>query len=686
MSSRRPIRILVVTDEAARRAELQHLLGHEYPLRLILADTANAVLRMFDAEAIDLVLAFPHAEDPDLFEAASRCVRDADEHIPLIAAVEPHDAATALSVAANGVDGFVSAADPRRLQRVVSSQIDQVLRHHSANADALRLDEIENRYTLLLQSSSEAIAYIHQGLHIFANPAYLEAFGFSSFGEIEGLSMLDLLEAEAGGPDLKQVLKALDHDELPSETLSLNGRRIDGTNFRVAVAFSPARFNGESCAQMLIREDYPEADPALAEELRRLKESDLVTGLLNHTAFITRLKDELSQRGNESGLAVLLLSLDQADKLQSRIGIGAMDSLHRAAGQLISDAAGEALAVARLRDHTFAVLAETRNPRGAEELARQLVERCHGRVLEVGERSLPVTVSVGVAPMGSGETSADGLISQAEIALNEALRSGGNAYVRYRPRISEDVSDDDRAWHERLIHALDHDEIRMMSSPITRMDDDSTTIYEIESRMRAEGSDEVLLPSVFFSAASRVGLAPRLDQDLLRRLCSLLAEREPQQAQEAWLVTLSMSSIVDEAFCDRLEGMLKSGALDPERLIWAFREFEIEDKLRPAQDFIECFRPFGCRFALTDVNADSPLEVPLSYLDLAFLRLTPEMVHNLSEDEALRNSLSAIVSLAKDHGTQVIAPRVDQTSDLATLWQLGITLVQGEFVREQASP
>ena len=685
MNSSRPIRILVVTDEAARRAELQQLLGHEYPLRLILADTANAVLRLFGTDAIDLVLVFPHAEDPDLFEAASRCVRDADEHIPLIAAVEPDDAVTALSVAACGVDGFVSAEDPRRLQRVVSSQIEQVLNRHEARVSALRLQEIENRYTLLLESSSEAIAYIHEGLHIFANPAYLEAFGFSSFAEVEGLSMLDLLEAEDDGPDLKQVLKALDQDELPTESLSLNARRVDGTNFRVIVAFSPARFNGESCAQMLIREDYPDADPALAEELRRLKESDLVTGLLNHAAFVDRLKDELSERGDATGLSVLLLSLDQPDKLQSRIGIGATDTLIRAAGQLMSEAAGETLAVARLRDHTFAVLAEAQGPQGAEQLSRRVVEHCQGKILEVGERSLPVTVSVGVAPAGKGETLADTLISQAEIALHEALRSGGNAYVRYRPRISEDVNDDDLAWHERLIHALNHDEIRMMSSPITRMDDDSTTIYEIESRMRAEGSDEVLLPAVFLSAAARVGLAPRLDKELLLRLSSRLTEREPQEVNEAWLVTLSVSSIVDQAFCDHLKGMLKSGALKPEQLIWAFREFEIEDKLRQAQDFIEAFRAFGCRFALTDVSADSTLEATLSYLDLAFLRLAPEMVQNLSENEALRNKLTAIVSQCREHDTQVIAPRVEQTSDLATLWQLGINMVQGEFVREQAS-
>lgn len=681
----RPTRILVVSDEASRQGEMERLLGHQYPLRLVLADTANAVSRLFAAESVDMLLVFPTAEEPELLAAALRCIRDTDPPVPLVAAIEPDDARTALSLATHGIDGFVSADSERRLSQIVHNQIKQILSRREARQAAVRLDEIENRYTLLLESSSEAIAYIHEGLHIFANPAYLKVFGFESFEEVEGLSMLDLLApGDANGLDLKQTLKALDRGELPNTPLSLNGQRDDGAAIRVIATFSPARFNGESCAQMLIREDHPEADPALAEELKRLKQTDLVTGFLNQAAFVSKLDDELALRSDATRLSILLMSLDQVDRLQSRVGIGASDHLIREAGKMLAESVGENLALARLRDHIFAVLVESEQAHSCEQLAHAIVESCHGKILELGEISLPVTVSVGVAQGTSGEARADGLIAQADLALSEALRSGGNAYVRYRPRLSGEASDDDMAWHERLIHALDHDEIRLMSSAITRMDDDSTTIYEIESRMRAEDSDEVVLPSVFIGAAARVGLAPRLDKDLLRRLTGLITARQ-SEANEAWLVTLSLESVGDQEFCDHLEGLLNSEPLDSARLIWAFRDFEMADRLRQAQDFVERFRPFGCQFALTDVGPESTVEATLAYLNLAYLRLAPEMVQSLGENEALRDKLTAIVSAAKQANASVIAPRVDHASDLATLWQLGITLVQGDFVRENAS-
>ena len=684
MTTTSPIRILVVSDDPARPGELEQLLGDDGASRILLADTANAVARVFESDTVDLIVVYPHRAEPDLLEAASKASRDRGQSVPIIAAIEPDDSTTALAVAAAGVEGFVHTTNARQFRRILVNLSDLLRSRQQALAAGQRLDDIEDRYTLLLESSSEAIAYLHEGLHIFANPAYLELFGFESFGQLEGLSMLDLLDSADHGPDLKQVLKALNRDELPSEPLHLAARREDGNRFTAVVAFSRARYAGEACAQMLVREDRQDASPALAEELNRLKQSDLLTGLLNQSSFRERIEEELATRADATGLSVLLMSIDQPDRLQSRIGIGGTDALICQAGAMLSHGVGEQVAMARLRDHIFAVLAETPDTQSADALARRIVEHCHGQIVEVGNLSMPVTVSVGLTLGSSGQTGAETLISQADIALSEALRSGGNAYVRYRPRISAQANEDDLAWHERLIHALDRDEIRLMTSPITSMDDDASTIYEIDSRMRAEGSDEVLLPAVFLAAAARVGLAPRLDRDLLRRLAQVIADR-PGTDDELWMVTLSSSSIEDAEFCDHLNGLLSRNSLPPDRMIWAFRDIDIQDQLRQAQEFIQRFRRLGCRFALSDVVADSSFEATLRFLELDYLQLAPEMVQNLGENEPLRQQLADIARESARHKVRTIAPKVEHTSDLATLWQIGITLVQGDFVREQAS-
>ncbi|WP_376696030.1 EAL domain-containing response regulator [Wenzhouxiangella sp. EGI_FJ10305] len=677
------IRILTVTDDPSAPRQLQQMLGDDAGVRTLFADTGNAVSRTFESERVDMVMINVDSADLPLFEASVRAAREQDRFVPIMAMIDEEDSRSAMAVAAVGVEGFVNETGLRQLKRLALRQVESLRARKDAEQALKSLADIEDRYTLLLDSSSEAIAYIHEGLHIYANRAYLELFGFESFEDLEGLSMLDLLSSSDDGPDLKQVLKAIARDDLPEEELLLNAHRQDGSAFTASVDFSPARYGGEYCAQMLVREKISHADPELEEELRKLKTSDMLTGALNTPAFIELLNQTVEGRPDTSGLSVLVLSLDNHDDLLDKVGVGATDDLVRETSELFRDVVGEGYTMARLRDHTFALVADCSDRGEAEKLASEIVENCSGRIIDVRDNSLTVSVAVGLAIAGSELPHPEALIEQAESALAEVLRAGGNGFVRYRPRVSAEGEEDDAAWGERLRHALDHDEFGLVTSPITSMEEDDFLISEVETRLRPEDSDEVVLPSVYMHIASRVGLATKLDADMMDRLQALARERNDESGQ--WLVPLSLDTIGDEQSVLDLFKRLGDPALDPKRMILGFRETEIREKLRPVQSFIERFRESGCRFALCDVGPDAPAESQLRHLDLDFVRLAPEMIQDLSDNEDLRQKLSTLVSHAREHQTRIIAPQVENTGDLATLWQFGIILVQGEFVREEAS-
>lgn len=677
------IRILTVTDDPSAPRQLQQMLGDDAGVRTLFADTGNAVSRTFESDRVDMVMVNVDSADLQLFEASVRAAREQDRYVPVVAMIDEEDSEAAMAVAAVGVEGFVNQAGLRQLKRLAISQVESLRARKDAEQALRSLADIEDRYTLLLDSSSEAIAYIHEGLHIYANRAYLELFGFDSFEELEGLSMLDLLSPSDEVPDLKQVLKAIARDDLPDNALQLNAHRQGGSAFTASVDFSPARYGGEYCAQMLVREKLSQADPELEEELRKLKTSDLLTGMLNAPAFISLLNETVDGRADSAGLSVMALSLDNHDDLLDKVGVGATDDLVRGTAELFREVVGEGYTMARLRDHTFALIADSADRSEAEKIASDFVENCSGRIIDVRDNSLTVSASVGLAIAGSELPHPEALIEQAESALAEVLRAGGNGFVRYRPRVSADGEEDDTAWAERLRHALDHDEFGLVTSPITSMEDDEFLISEVETRLRPEDSDEVVLPSVYMHIASRVGLAPRLDADMMGRLQALAGERRDDAGQ--WLVPLSLETLSDEQAALDLFKRLGDPALNPKRMILGFREAEIREKLRPVQSFIERFRESGCRFALCDVGPEAPAESLLRHLDLDFIRLAPEMIQDLSGNDNLRQKLSTLVSHAREHDTRIIAPKVENTGDLATLWQFGIILVQGEFVREEAS-
>ena len=63
-----------------------------------------------------------------------------------------------------------------------NDQLMQVVKQHMSGGKSARehedvshkLEELQHRYDLLLDSARDSIAYIHEGLHVYANRAYLE--------------------------------------------------------------------------------------------------------------------------------------------------------------------------------------------------------------------------------------------------------------------------------------------------------------------------------------------------------------------------------------------------------------------------------------------------------------------------------------------------------------------------------
>jgi len=60
-----------------------------------------------------------------------------------------------------------------------------------------QLDEAEERSNQLVQSSRDAIAYIHEGMYLNTNQAYLDMFGYQEAEDLEGLPIMDMIDAES---------------------------------------------------------------------------------------------------------------------------------------------------------------------------------------------------------------------------------------------------------------------------------------------------------------------------------------------------------------------------------------------------------------------------------------------------------------------------------------------------------
>ncbi|MGK7295911.1 MAG: EAL domain-containing protein [Candidatus Wenzhouxiangella sp. M2_3B_020] len=678
--SAEPLNILAVDDDPSTVREIETMLD-DPRLRFHFADTANALSRVVDAERMDTAVIHVHEGSRPLLEPLARLVRASDPPIALLALVDP-DPASAESAATFGVNGCARIDDPRGVTRVLNERIEMIRKQREQSEALAQSSDIHERYNLLLESSREAIAYLHEGLHVYANPSYLELFGYPDFEAMEGYSILDLLSSVDGGTDLRQLLRSLSRGELPEEALEVRAHRADGKEFNASVEFSPARYEGEACTQIMIRERVEAGESEeLKEELEKLRSHDILTGLFNRQAFIRRLHDELEQPPEGRYMAVLQIALDDQADLQQRVGAAATDLLVSQTAEIFCEVVDDDMIPARLSDYVLAARTWFTERSEAEQLATRIVENFSGRILEIRDKSPSVTASVGLALGGSHRFSADELLAQSESALREAQRTGGNSYVRYRPSTASTDSGDTQEWADRLRHALNNDEFRLVQLPITSMEDDDFLINEFESRLRVEGSDEIIMPSTFRPAAAAAGLAVDLDRDLISGLVRWVGNHP--ETDDDMLVPLSAQSLTDDEFPTEMQQLVDDETLDGRRLILGFQEADVREMLRELQRLISRLGARGVRFALLNVDPQSKVDLFLKNVNVNYIKLGGDISGALRNDEAQRAALENLSAQASENEVEIIAPQVENTTDLAALWQFGITLVQDDFVRDE---
>jgi len=166
----------------------------------------------------------------------------------------------------------------------------------------------------------------------------------------------------------------------------------------------------------------------LEQEMRRLAETDPLTGLPNRRRFEREVEERVRDpESSDSRGTLLLLDLDDFKDVNDQFGHGAGDDVLIAVGEALrASVRGEDL-IGRIGGDEFAVLlAPGRAPRADGVAARLLAElQASGQKA----RSLPVTASVGVCSIPSSPISASELWRRVDRAMYSAKARGGGQHV-----------------------------------------------------------------------------------------------------------------------------------------------------------------------------------------------------------------------------------------------------------------
>ena len=669
------LRLLIVDDSAESAEAIVSTLRNSgiavRPSRPQSADELNQAL----GQPIDLVLAANSYAIPQLL--LTQQVAASGKDIPMILLTDSIDAQMLLDSAANGIRAIALRQQPDHLLSVVQNEWTDLQARRGLRRIEAQMRETERRCDALISSSRDPIAYIHEGMHIRANEAYLDMFGFESFEDVEGISLLDMV-APQHVENFKQLLKSLSKGEAPPPQYEVHARNQDGDTFPATMEFTAATYEDESCFQIVFRR-REEFDPELAREVEALRQRDQVTGLLNRPTFMVQLEKAVAQVGRSDGqYGFLLVEPDHYARLLPDIGLDSADALIAALGQKLAQAIGEDAQLARFGEHNFALLTQGDYAHTAQ-MAERVRSAFASSVFSIGERSATVTVSIGGVQVGEKIASVGQVLNRANDCARAAIELGGNTVKVFDPGAADRVEEERiQSWVQRLREAVAGDGFQLRFRPVLNLMGEAIQLYDTSLQM--ENNGEMVGPATFLPIAQEHELLAPINRWVVTNAIRALGERRRAGHRTHLMVRITPESFSDPELLTVIRNGLQAEGVEGAQLWLQIPEAKVFTNLRNAQQFLADVTVLGCKVGLEQFGSGLDSFQLLAHFQPGFLKLDSAFTADPSLAKEQLEKTQEITNKAQSAGIVTIAEFVADAATMSLLFSAGVDYVEGDFV------
>jgi diguanylate cyclase (GGDEF)-like protein len=428
-------------------------------------------------------------------------------------------------------------------------------------------------------------------------------------------------------------------------------------------------------------------------KLVQLAHYDSLTGLANRRLFLEKLKKTLESAGAASRRAALFyLDLDGFKTTNDSLGHLAGDLLLKAVAERLRDnlrpeevtrfdiSSEYPLVVARLSGDEFAVIApHIRDAEAAGELARFMIDVIR-RPLELGERTLSQSASIGIALFPRDGQDVETLLHRADSALYVAKSRGRQCFAWYEASIAA-KEERNRLLAEGLQSALDREEMRLDYQP--KVDTLSGELVGFEALLRWRNHElGDVGPAEFIPVAEARGLINKLGSWCLDEACrQLRAWKDAGFSLVRVSVNVSSQQFVDNNLQREVTDALRRHEVDPEHLELELTESllldEKNDAMHDVEQTLRDLRSIGVQIALDDFGTGYSALTYLNRFSLDVLKVDRSLLRNIDSDPSALGIVSSVVTMAHSLGLCVVAEGVDAEVQLPILQEMGCNQIQG---------
>jgi len=633
-------------------------------------------------ESTDLIIAKsgnPHANLKQTLAAIQNIGRD----LPLIVITPSEKEKEVLDLLTIGARDIVAIDNYERFKAIIKRESFDLDQRRERRRNEKLLHEAEKRIKSLIESSRDAIAYIHEGMHIYVNQAYLKVFGHESMEDVEGMPVLDMVDSEDHAK-FKEFLRKYAKGQVKENKLDVHAIKDNGRRSKVTLEFTTASMDGEICTQLIIRDQTLSGE--LETKLNVLSQQDLLTGLYNRNYFIEQLDMFIAQTLSGDGRgAILLFTLDNYTKIKEEHGISGSDMLLADIGSVFKDKLDDLGELARIEGPVFALLLKNIDSKKINQITDGICKIVSEHYSDVGGKSVNSTTSIGISLINETTASATECIQRAESGMKIAHKDGGNQAHLFNPAIEDlEENEQDSHWNAKIKHALRNNNFTLLYQPIVSLHGEAGQNYEILIRMK-DDDGAIISPNDFIPTADRLGLTMYIDRWILGNTMVTLAEQAKKNQHTRFFIKISAGSIADDDFLPWVSERIKSLRINADGLVFEISEDTALNYLNRVKTVIAGLKQLNCRIAIENFGKEPNAFQALKQLDFDYVKIHGELIKNLAANVEMQERVKEIAEYCSNNNKQTIASFVENANNLAVLWQCSIDFIQGYFLQEPKS-
>lgn len=409
---------------------------------------------------------------------------------------------------------------------------------------------------------------------------------------------------------------------------------------------------------------------------------DTLTQLRNRSSFTETLNNMIDGTDDGRHITIVFIDLDSFKEINDLLGHDFGDKILVEVSKRFTELLGKDALISRFGGDEFLLMFNDLDNK--DEIGNKLnaIMSAFVNPITVGNNEVHITMSCGIAIYPNDGNDAVTLISNADIAMNQAKQEGKNRYVFCSENMKGKIKR--RAvLTESLRKALDNSEFKVVYQP--QVDSKTHKIRAAEALLRWTPKDTEELgnfvsPGEFIPILEETDMILDVGRFVMEESIKMLSTLS-QMGVNSFMIAVNMSTMQfkDLSFVNFIDEKLKKYDVRPDQIDVEVTEGAYGDEYTNVSFLLGELQNLGAKISIDDFGTGYSNMSRLSHISIDKIKIDISFVRGIGINFKDEGIIKTIIKLSQSLGCVTLAEGVETEEQLNFLKDNGCQLIQGYY-------